>query len=198
MQDIQAGPAHRKRRLPVWLRPGGILAGCGLLLLLLTGGYIITGINSWFGDIKDPAERTGTDASVFLSESFAHDFNPVSWINTNIDGQPVMLEAPGDDFSGYQRISVSTGLPTVIGWYVHEWLWRSNYDEVEERIRDVGHIYTSEDSVQVIDLVRKYHVDYIYVGTLEREKYPDLKDEMLKSLGDIVYDDGTTYIVRVR
>lgn len=30
-----------------------------------------------------------------------------------------MLEANGDSYSDYERVSAMTGLPTVLGWYVH-------------------------------------------------------------------------------
>ena len=43
-----------------------------------------------------------------------------------IEGQPVVLEANGDSYSDYERVSAMTGLPTVLGWYVHEWLWRGD------------------------------------------------------------------------
>ena len=179
----------------IWL--SRILAVCGIILLLLTGGFLFTSIHAWFGDVRYPEFRVNTDASVFVSESFPDDFAPVNWINSTIGGQPVMLEAPGDSYSDYERISVATGLPTIIGWRVHEWLWRSDLAAVDQRIADVERIYTSEDSTEVQELLRKYNVSYIYVGTLEYEKYPGLQDGVLRDLGDIVYDDGTTYIVKV-
>lgn len=185
---------RKSKTVPVWL--SRVCAVCGIFLLLLTGGFLFKSIDAWFGNVLDPASRINTDASVFVSESFPDDFEPVNWINSTIGGQPVMLEAPGDSYSDYGRISVATGLPTVIGWRVHEWLWRSDLTAVDERIADVERIYTSEDSNEVEELIRKYHIDYIYVGTLEYEKYPGLQDGVLRDLGEIVYDDGITYIVK--
>jgi len=59
------------------------------------------------------------------------------WINKNIKGQPTILEAQGDSYTDYGRVSVNTGLPTVMGWTVHEWFWRNSYDIVAPRIEDV-------------------------------------------------------------
>ena len=51
----------------------------------------------------------------------------------------------------------------------------------------------------VRQLIRKYDIAYIYIGQLERQKYPDLNDEMLQKIGKVAYSDGeTTYIMRVK
>ena len=51
-----------------------------------------------------------------------------------------VLEANGDSYSGYERVSAMTGLPTVLGWYVHEWLWRDDTsDEAESRAKQAEH-----------------------------------------------------------
>jgi uncharacterized membrane protein len=66
-----------------------------------------------------------------------------------------------------------TGLPTVIGWTnTHEVMWRGNWDKVAGRDTDVDNIYKSPDSDKALALLRKYNVEYVYVGKLEKEKYP--------------------------
>ena len=54
-----------------------------------------------------------------------------------------MLEANGDSYSGYERVSASTGLPTVLGWYVHEWLWRNDVPDLNQKSADIQTIYTN-------------------------------------------------------
>ena len=109
----------------------------------------------------------------------------------------MVLEAPGDSYTDYQRVSVATGLPTVLGWYVHEWLWRNDTDSLNVRAADCQTIYTSQDEETVRQLIDKYNISYIYIGQLERQKYPDLNDSLLQSLGQVAYSDGeTTYIMR--
>jgi len=61
-------------------------------------------------------------------------------------GQPVIVEAQGDSYTDYARISANTGLPTILGWTVHEWLWRGDYSVPAARIDDVRAIY--EDGLQ--------------------------------------------------
>lgn len=75
-----------------------------------------------------------------------------------------------------------TGLPTVLGWYVHEWLWRNDTADLNEKSADIEKIYTSTDQSEVEELLKKYNVEYIFVGSTETEKYADtLNEEVLNS-----------------
>lgn len=174
--------------------------GCIFLAgILLTAGYIGKAVSSWFGNIFVPSNRINTDASVFVSESFPSDFGAISWLNEHVHDTSTILEAPGDSYSDYERVSVATGLPTVDGWYVHEWLWRGGHTEEDQRIADIAAIYTSTDVSEVKRLIQKYDIRYIYIGNLEREKYPNLQDQVLQSIGETVYSDGvSTYILKVQ
>ncbi len=172
-------------------------AVAGLVLVALTGGYIFTSIHSWFGDVTKPENRIHTDASVFVYESFPDDFEAVNWLNQNVAGIHTILEANGDSYTDYERVSTATGLPTVMGWYVHEWLWRSNTEAQNERASDIEAIYTGTDVNAVKALLSKYGIEYIYVGNLERDKFPALNDGVLQQCGEVVFDSGTgTYIVK--
>ena len=111
-----------------------------------------------------------------------------------------MLEANGDSYTGYERVSAMTGLPTILGWYVHEWLWRNDVEDLNEKSADVQTIYTSADEGQVEALLEEYEVSYIFVGSKEREKYGEnLNETLLRGLGEIVFEDASsgTYIIKV-
>ena len=178
-------------------RAGRIFSIVALVLVVFTAGYIFKSIDSWFGNVFKNNNRISTDASVFVDESMSTDFDAISWLNNKVTGRPVVLEAPGDSYTDYQRVSVATGLPTVLGWYVHEWLWRNDTDSLNARATDCQTIYTSTDEETVRQLIDKYNISYIYIGQLERQKYPDLNDSLLQSLGQVAYSDGeTTYIMR--
>ena len=176
-----------------------VLASVCTALLLLTLGYMPRGIMDWFGNIFDPSLRIGTDASVFVDESFHTDFAAITWLNNEVKGRPVCLEAPGDSYSTRERVSVATGLPTVAGWYVHEWLWRGDPDAVSERNKDIEAIYTSGDEKLVKSLIEKYNITYIYIGTQERQAYYNsITDVFLQGLGEVVFSDGEyTYSVKI-
>ena len=177
-----------------------ILSGAGLVVLIWTVGYFGNAVHSWFGEVWDPSQYQGLDATTFLESDFPQDAAAIRWLKENIEGAPVVLEANGDSYTGYERVSASTGLPTVLGWYVHEWLWRNDVPDLNEKSADIETIYTSADEETVKELIRRYGISYIFVGGQEQEKYGTaLNDSLLQSLGSIVYaDDMTgTYIVKV-
>ena len=107
-------------------------------------------------------------------------------------------EASGNSYTGCERVSVATGLPTVAGWYVHEWLWRNQLDDLNTRVADVRAIYTSNDEETVKKLIEKYQISYIYIGQTERDTYGTVNDSLLQKIGKVAFSDGTsTYIMKV-
>ncbi|MGI6007978.1 MAG: DUF2298 domain-containing protein [Ruminococcus sp.] len=181
---------HRSRGLYIT----GIVTG---ICLVSTFGYIINAGSAWYGSDLSLEAFPGLDATAYLAEDFPEDADAIAWLNENVEGSPVIVEACGDSYSDYERVSAMTGLPCVMGWYVHEWLWRGDVEALNERRDDVEKIYTSEDEETVKNLLDKYDVKYLYVGSLEREKYGVLDDEMLRSLGDVVFEKNNTYIIEI-
>jgi uncharacterized membrane protein len=59
----------------------------------------------------------------------------------------------------------------VIGWRVCEVLWRTSGNNIYERSDDVDLIYNTSDNSHAIEMLNKYNVEYIYIGTLERNEY---------------------------
>lgn len=174
---------------------------CGIItgyLLLTTVGYWGKSADSWFGDIKDRTRFQGLDAAAFIEKESSSDAKAIDWLNQTIEGTPVVLEADGDSYTLYQRVSVLTGLPTVLGWHTHEWLWKDDYSLMNSRSEDVTEIYTSTDMEYVKELLAVYNVSYIYIGSLEKQKYVDtLNEEGLRSLGSAVYDIDGVVIIKV-
>ena len=176
-----------------------VFGAAGLVCLLWTCGYFGTAVYSWFGNVLDPSEYRGLDATAYLENVFPEDATAIRWLDENIEGQPIVLEANGDSYSDYERVSAMTGLPTVLGWYVHEWLWRGDTLDLNTRAADVEQIYTSADVSLVEKLLKEYDVSYIFVGAKEREKYDALNETTLLQVGKIVYQDEQTgtYILKV-
>jgi len=132
---------------------------------------------------------TGTD---YLKNNFPDNFALINWLNKNVKGQPVILEAVGDSYTKYNQISSATGLPTVEGWLVHEWLWRGGFDGPGARSTDVTNIYETKDSAVALELLQKYNVKFIIVGNQEREKYADLSESKFLKFSHIVFYSGKT------
>lgn len=174
------------------LRAAGI---AGLVCLALTLGYFGNCVKAWYGDIWNKDNNKGLDATAFLETSFWEDASAIRMLNRTIEGSPVVLEANGDSYSDFERVSAMTGLPTVLGWYVHEWLWRGDTDELNLRARDIETIYTSQDEAETRALLEKYDVSYVFIGSRERAKYGNnLQDGKLRVMGEVIFDEGAAVI----
>ena len=177
------------------------IAVVGLTFFVWTCGYFGNSVQAWFGTVWDPSAYKGLNATAFLETDFPEDAKGIRWLKDNIKGSPVVLEANGDSYTDYERVSAMTGLPTVLGWYVHEWLWRNDVADLNLKSEEIQNIYTSTDEEQVKELLEKYDISYIFIGSCEREKYgSDLNSNLLKSLGETVFQDPDydTCIIRVQ
>ncbi len=190
-----------------------IVATISLITFCLTLLYPLNAVKGWYGNIFDRNRYQGIDASAFMKDKFKNDYLATAWLIENVSGSPVVLESNGLSYSDYQRVSVITGLPTVFGWYTHEQLWRSGPDmtddmvaqELNSRVVDIEAIYTSEDIDLVRSLIHKYDISYIYVGLLEEEKYGWINHDLIRGLGEVVFENPNevnynykTYIVKVK
>jgi len=134
----------------------------------------------------------------YLKDLYPDNFAAINWLNENVSGQPIILEAVGDSYTTFGQVSVSTGLPTIEGWIVHEWLWRGGYDAPATRQADVQKIYETKNVNEAKTLLQKYNVKYVFVGAKESEKYPNLNESIfLKIGGQVVFQSGKTKIYQL-
>ncbi|MCX7683070.1 MAG: DUF2298 domain-containing protein, partial [Anaerolineae bacterium] len=115
------------------------------------------------------------DGSAYLAQTNPEDYNAIRWLNEHVQGAPVILEAPGDRYKAYVyegRVSAHTGLPTLLGWGGHEHQWRGDYEEQARREPEIETLYTSTNLEEIKRLLEKYNIRYVYVGPLERARYP--------------------------
>ena len=183
-----------------------IFAICYLLfaicLITLVMTYPFLAVNSYYGldqkDTKGQSKKpTGLDGTTYLKTLYPGDYEAINWLNKNIKGQPVILEAQSDSYTDFARVSSNTGLPTVLGWTVHEWLWRGTYDIPAPRIAEIKTIYETPDPQTAKKLLNKYNVRLIFIGTLEYQKYPQLSEAKFQVLGRLLYQNQTTKIYQV-
>ena len=169
---------------------------CLILILALPMVYSFYAIKGYYGT-PIPQRYRGLDGLIFLKKLYPGDFGAVQWLNENIPGQPVILEANGDSYTDYGRISMATGFPTIQGWFVHEWLWRSDREMISERVNEVATVYESDDLLSTQEILAKYNVHYIIIGKLERDKFKNLKEDKIVTLGKKVFDYQNTKIIHV-
>ena len=112
------------------------------------------------------------DGLAFLQGRDPAEYAAIVWFRE--DAAPGrIVEAVGDDYSDYGRISSSTGRPTVLGWAGHEHQWRGGTELFEGRADDVAQIYQSDDPKRVAELLDRYDIRYVYVGVRELDSYGD-------------------------
>ncbi|MBI3070095.1 MAG: hypothetical protein HYY87_02210, partial [Candidatus Levybacteria bacterium] len=90
-----------------------------------------------------------------------------------------------------------TGLPTVLGWTVHEWLWRGTYDVPAPRIEEIKTLYETKELNTTKQLIKKYNIELVFIGDLERQKYPNLNEQKFESLGEVVFQADETRIYKL-
>jgi YYY domain-containing protein len=101
------------------------------------------------------------------------DWQAIQWILANIrptsSALPILLEAPGGGYQNYDRISAFTGLPTLLGWTNHEGQWRGSYEEINRRVPDIQTIYTTPSEAEALELLHKWNVSYVILGSAEQQ-----------------------------
>ncbi|MCL4805834.1 MAG: glycosyltransferase family 39 protein [Anaerolineae bacterium] len=134
------------------------------------------------------------------------DLGAIDWLQRNVTGTPVIMEAHGGNpyRSIAARISMYTGLPSVIGWDWHQRQQRAVTpgSAVTNRIEDVNNFYNTPDTATARNILAKYGVEYIVLGSLENAYYwPQglAKFDQMIADGTLteVYRDATARILRV-
>ena len=131
------------------------------------------------------------------------DHDAIVWLQENVEGSPVVLEAHMDQYRWGSRFANYTGLPTILGWPWHQIQQRHAYrDQIGDRADDVRLAYETTDVGTVTQVMRRYGVAYVVVGELERLNYPERGlakfEDMAESglLSKVFENEGTTLFFR--
>ena len=143
------------------------------------------------------AESWTLDGSAVYRKTDPDLMAAVDWLGTAEEG--VLAEAVGEDggdYSGYGRVSMLTGLQTVLGWRYHEIQWRGGSEEIGSRQEDLATLYETGDWDTAKGVIGMYNIRYIYLGNLERATY-DVQEEKFDQHLALVFDQGTVMIFQV-
>ncbi len=96
----------------------------------------------------------------------------IRWLQENVAGSPVIME--GRHFpSEYQyngRISIATGLPSVLGWNFHQRQQRTLFpmhQMINQREANIRQFYDTGSIDIAVDMLHLYAVEYIIVSDYE-------------------------------
>jgi len=129
------------------------------------------------------------------------DAQAIRWMQDNVVGTPVVLEGRSPVYRWGSRISIYTGLPTVLGWDVHQSQQRAGYaGMIQERITDVERAYGTLNPQESLGMLRKYQVRYVIVGALERAYYPATGIDKFRTMPELrlAYDAAGVQIYEVQ
>jgi YYY domain-containing protein len=118
----------------------------------------------------------------------------VDWLWMVEPGVLVEAVSPdGGDYSLYGRVSMLTGLPSVLGWRYHETQWRGGEEKIGSREADVAILYETTDWEDAQAVIDKYNIEYIYIGDLESSTY-DLDVEKFYQHLRVAFQEGDVII----
>ena len=130
------------------------------------------------------------------------DRRAIQWLRTHMEGAPVVAETPTTIYRWGGRISVYTGLPTVMAWDWHAKQQHWGYvHEVEARFDDAREMFGTRDTRRARALLSSFNVSLVYIGELERSIYAAESLAKFDRMGEFgvhqIYRDGDTVIYRV-
>ena len=147
---------------------GNVIFSVIFVSVLIVGlAYPVLGVASKTNNFKPPFGFMLDDFDRVQRET-PDEAAAMLWLRSAPDG--VVAEAVGGAYSSYARVSIYTGLPTVLGWSNHEGQWR-DYTLQGSRTQDIETLYSTPDWVTAQDIIKRYNIRYVYVGGLERGTY---------------------------
>ncbi len=106
------------------------------------------------------------------------------------------MEAVGGSYSEFNRVSGQTGFPTVLGWPGHESQWRGGGLEMGTREGDVQTLYRTMNWDEAREILQRYRIKYIFIGSLERSSLRVAEEKFAANL-PIVFQNETVTIYAV-
>jgi YYY domain-containing protein len=129
----------------------------------------------------------------YMEKYHKDDYNLLTWARKNINKNEIILEASGDAFTYSSIFSSYTGFQTLVGWSnhvgIHHEIWP------EERISDIKTIYETSNETLAKELIEKYNISYVFVGSVELAKYPNIS---LEKFGKPIFVSGNEFIFKVK
>jgi uncharacterized membrane protein len=93
----------------------------------------------------------------------------IQWLSSAPAG--TVVEAVGRDYYDFAEVSEMSGQPGVLGWVGHELQWRGGATEIGSRQSDIETLYTTASWTVAENILRQYHIRYVFVGPLEMSAY---------------------------
>ncbi len=203
---------------------GDALIGVLLVVVLAAALYPFFAIPAKVGDRWAESAPHTLDGAAFIPHatqyenggmaSLAPDAAVIRWLQDNVEGSPVIMEAQATrEYLWGNRMSVYTGLPSVVAWRWHQAQQRMVMPSgtVEARQQDVRDFYNTPNPDYAWTILQKYAVEYVILTPYELLYMPAVHDgdttapalikfETLVAEGrlDVVYETDEARVFRVK
>ncbi len=133
------------------------------------------------------------------------DYRVIRWLQDNVEGSPTIIEGQAErEYLWGNRISVHTGLPSVVGWRWHQVQQRMVMPgyTVEGRQQAVREFYNTVSPERAMDILKQYDVEYVILTPYERAyMLPEGESKFMALVAqgwlEIVYQEPEARIYRV-
>ncbi len=190
----------------------------GGLILLLAGSFVypFTATPARIGDRYKANLPNTLDGMAFMpfvggnenGKDFllSEDAAAILWLQKNVKGTPVILEAHLPSYRWAGRIATFTGLPTLFGWEWHQIQQRNSVNAspiINRRATVIEQIFNGTDINGALEAIKRYGIEYIFVGGVEHAVYNSTGLSKFATLVNqeelqIVFTNGQTQIYQVK
>ncbi|MGA0333264.1 MAG: DUF2298 domain-containing protein [Kiritimatiellia bacterium] len=179
-----------------------------ILLLSASLLYTFTGIPAKIRDRYWNTGFRGLDGLAYMNDAvwmadgrplaLVADRAAIAWLRKNAPPFSVIMEAQRPEYQWGGRISWHTGHLSVLGWSWHmrqQRSWPGGDVPVMARLKDIRKFYSQAD----LSVARKYNVDYVIIGDLERITYGEAEMNRLSALPEmeLLFEKTQTRIYRL-
>lgn len=118
-----------------------------------------------------------TRFELYETFSLEEDYHALLWMQDQVEGSPVIVEANIPEYRWGSRFTVYTGLPGVLGWNWHQRQQRivTGDERVFARSEAITDFYMTHDAERALAFLRQYDVKYVVLGRLERIYYGEVQ-----------------------
>ncbi len=124
-----------------------------------------------------------------------HDYQAMEWMEKNYLKIEPFLETPGENmYSGVSRISIFTGMPTLVGWGYQVGQQSGRGSEVAQRNQAANNAYRTPSGETAKQILGSFGVKYVYSGAIEKNtygsgtaKFDDFADKVYSNEGAELY-----------
>lgn len=166
-----------------------------LILCIIIFGLLLYPKKAFYTFYQNFEKYKGLNGLKWYKNEFSDEWKIIKFLKKNWDGKNI-IEASNESYSKFNAISTFSGVPTVLGWITHEWLWRG-YLPISFRLNEIKEFYESKNLDFINNMIAKYNLGWIILTQNEKQKY-NVDEYFLKSLGTVCFSSGNSCLVKIK